>query len=783
MHTVTEHLMGDEGPVSRWWLRILGVVMVLGFALLLLITGLAYRNAPPVPDQVVDERGSTLFTAEDVRRGQEVFLRYGLMDNGSIWGHGAYLGPDYAALALHWMGEDTARAISEARFGRGPEQLDAMDRAALQARTAVVMKANHYDPATRVLQLTGAEAAAYRRQVGYWTDYFKASARNGGLKPDLITDPQELRDFSAFVAWAAWASVARRPGEDYSYTNNFPYDPQVGNVPAPGTILWSALSLVVVLGGIAAALLIFGRYEHLGWVSEHHVHPQVLPGTSGPGQRALAKYFVVVALLFLAQALLGGGIAHSRAEPGDFYGFPLDRFLPSNLLRTWHLQTAIFWIATAYVAAALFLGRALRGDEPRWFKPAVDVLFAAFALVIFGSLIGEWLGMSNLLGRLWFWFGNQGWEFLELGRVWQVLLVAGLFAWFALLWALARPRNVAPQARPLAVMFLLAALAIPVFYIPALFYGPDTNFTVVDTWRFWIIHLWVEGFFELFATTVVALTFYLLGLARRNTALRVIYLDAILYFAGGLVGTGHHWYFSGQTQINLALAGMFSVLEVVPLTLLTLDAWAFVGATRAECEECGTAVNIPHKWTFYFLMAVGFWNFVGAGVFGFLINLPIVSYFEVGTILTPNHGHAALMGVFGMLAIALMVFVLRQMLDDARWARVENSVRFCFFGSNIGLAMMVTMSLFPGGMLQIWDVIRNGYWHARGLEFTTGTLSRTFEWLRLPGDLVFILFGAVPLAIAAIRGWMLLREQPKDAGPSTAAAPVRPTDPDALEAR
>ncbi|UGB39445.1 nitric-oxide reductase large subunit [Frateuria soli] len=764
MNTVSEPLLGDEGPVSPWWLRILGIVMVVGFALLLMITALAYRNAPPIPDRVVDPQGNTVFTGQDVRDGQAIFLRYGLMNNGSIWGHGAYLGPDYSALALHWMGQDTARDIALRQYGRPPEQLNDMEKAALQAQTAVVMKTNRYDAATGTLRLTAPEAAAYHRQVGYWADYFTASARNGGLKPDLITDPVELHQFAAFVSWAAWVSVATRPGKTYSYTNNFPYDPSVGNVPTSGSILWSALSLVVLLGGIATVLLIFGRFEHLGWVSERHVHPQVLPGAASPGQRALVKYFVVVALLFLLQTLVGGAIAHSRAQPGDFYGFPLDSILPSNLLRTWHLQTAIFWIATAYVAAALFLGRTLRADEPPSFKLWVNLIFGAFAVVIFGSLLGEWLGMSNLLGDLWFWLGNQGWEFLELGRVWQVLMIMGLFVWFGLLWTLARPRNVSPQAKPLAAMFMVAALAIPAFYIPALFFGAHTNYTIVDTWRFWIIHLWVEGFFELFATTVVALTFFQLGLTRRNTALRVIYLDAILYFLGGLVGTGHHWYFSGQTQVNLALAGMFSVLEVVPLTLLTLDAWAFVRATRAECEECGHAINIPHKWTFYFLMAVGFWNFVGAGVFGFLINLPIVSYYEVGTILTPNHGHAALMGVFGMLAIALMVFVLRQVLDDARWAQVEKYVRTCFFGSNIGLVLMLALSLFPGGILQVWDVVQHGYWHARGLEFTASAAARTLEWLRLPGDLVFIVFGAVPLLIAGIKGWQLMRGQPAGTG-------------------
>ncbi len=517
--------------------------------------------------------------------------------------------------------------------------------------------------------------------------------------------------------------------------------------------------LVVLLGGIGAVLLAFGKFDYLGWITRgHHAHPQIIPGNASPGQRALVKFFVVVALLFLMQTLVGGGVAHFRADPSSFYGFQLEKILPSNLLRVWHLQTAIFWIATAYVAAALFLGRSLRADEPRWLAPAIHVLFAAFALVIGASLLGEWAGMSGLLGDGWFWYGNQGWEFLEIGRFWQYLLVVGLLAWFAMLWSLARPSGVAnPEARPLARMFLYAALAIPVFYIPALFFGAKTNYTVVDTWRFWIIHLWVEGFFEFFATTVVALTFFQLGLTGRNTALRVIYLDAILYFIGGLIGTGHHWYFTGHTQFNMAMSAMFSVLEVVPLTLLTLDAWDFVDTTRGDCDVCGKPVAVAHRWTFYFLMAVGFWNFLGAGVFGFLINLPIISYYEVGTILTPNHGHAALMGVFGMLAIALMVFVLRQTVDDTRWAGIETYIKVGFWGTNIGLLMMVALSLFPGGVLQVWDVVQHGYWHARSLAYTSTDTARLIEWLRLPGDLVFIVFGAVPLAIAAIKTYVGIR--------------------------
>ncbi len=443
-------------------------------------------------------------------------------------------------------------------------------------------------------------------------------------------------------------------------------------------------------------------------------------------------------------------------------------------MRTWHLQSAIFWIATAYVAAALFLGRTLRrqDDEPRGLAMWTHLLFAAFVAVIALSMLGEWAGMSQLLGKWWYWFGDQGWEYLEIGRFWQYLLVLGLFVWFALLYWVARPSKVAnPNARPIARMFLWASLAIPVFYTPALFYGATTNLTVVETWRFWIIHLWTEGFFEFFATTVVALILYQLGLAHRNIALRVIYLDGILVFLGGIIGTGHHWYFEGHNTFNMAMSGMFSVLEVVPLTLLTLDAWGFVKTTREKVEIDGVERRMPHKWTFYFLMAVGFWNFVGAGMFGFLINLPIVSYYETGTLLTPNHAHTALMGVFGMLGLALMVFVLRQTSSEEHWPGIEKYVKVAFWGTNVGLAMMVVFSLFPNGVLQLLDVIEHGYWHARSFDYLNMERTRVLEWMRMPGDLVFIIFGSIPLVIATFKGWLGVRAV--DARHGGGAAPMR----------
>jgi len=541
--------------------------------------------------------------------------------------------------------------------------------------------------------------------------------------------------------------VAERPDKPYSYTNNFPYDPSVGNRPTTDAILWSALSLISLLGGTAIILFSFGRWNFLGWKRSEdpslEQEPAVVIGNSTPAQRGTIKFFVIVGLLLLAQVAAGALIAHYRAEPGSFYGLDLSKILPSNISRAWHLQLAIFWIATSYVAGALFLAPILNGKDAKRQELGINILFGALVLVVGGSLLGEWLGVNGLMGNLWFWLGNQGWEFLELGRVWQILLAIGLILWLFLLFRALQNTRQNPDRKEIASLFIIAAIGIPIFYIPAMFFNSTTNFTVVDTWRFWIIHLWVEGFFELFATVMVAIIFFVLGVVSKKTAIRVMYLDAILYLAGGLVGTGHHWYWTGLANPTMAFSAVFSALEVVPLTLLTLDAWDFIKLARGKFD-----IVVKHKWTFFFLMAVGFWNFLGAGVFGFLINMPIISYFEVGTMLTPNHGHTALMGVFGMLSLALMVFALRQVLVDSRWKRIEKFIKVAFWGLNIGLLLMSLVSLFPGGIMQLVDVLNNGYWHARSQEFLGGGLIKSIEWIRIVPDLIFSLFGVIPLVIA-----------------------------------
>ena len=420
--------------LSPWWRKSTLLVLVAGFSVLIWIAARAYEDAPPIPEKVVGPTGQTIFTGNDILAGQQVFLKYGLMENGTIWGHGGYLGPDFSADYLHTLALDTGESLAKSTYSRDLSELAAVERDGVHAQVRELLKQNRYDRISRVLRFSQPEVTSYERQIGRWTAYLSQPVLSRGLPANYVNNPKEVQQLTAFFAWTAWASVASRAGKPYSYTNNFPYDPAVGNTPTSDAVLWSALSLITLLAGTALILFAFGRFDYLGWKGKGgHIHPQMIPGVPTESQKATIKYFVIVALLFFAQVMIGGATAHYRVDPGSFYGIDLSRFLPSNILRTWHLQLAIFWIATAYVAGGLFLASSLGGEDPKGQIVGINALFFALLLVVVGSLLGELAGIHQLLGKLWFWFGHQGWEYLDLGRAWQGLLALGLVGWLILL--------------------------------------------------------------------------------------------------------------------------------------------------------------------------------------------------------------------------------------------------------------------------------------------------------------------------------------------------------------
>jgi len=723
------------------------LTFVFGFGVLGYLAYRIYADHPPVPRATVGPDGAVLFTGDDVFEGQLVFEKYGLMEYGTIFGHGAYLGPDF-----------TADYIERARE---PMRRFHADHAAADPDARVIedFKTNRWDASGDVLTYTPAQAAAFRQLGEHYRRWFGPAADQTGLRRPSISG-NELRTLVAYFAWSAWVATANRPGLAYSYTNNWPPAPAAGNTVTADAVLWSAISLIALLGGIGATLYAFGRFRNLGW-------PEGEPGPARelvfrqpgevrltPAQRSTVWYFLVVAALFLLQGLCGGANAHYHAEPASFFGIDVASWFPYHLTRTWHLQLALFFVATAYLAIGIFLAPMIAGKEPGHQATLAAVLFGALVVVVGGSLVGETLSYRSVIqspSTAW-WLGAQGWEYLDLGRLWQIALTAGLALWMVIMFRGLSSALRGQHPGGLPWLFFYAALSIPAFYGVGMLFGPRSHFAVIDFWRFWVVHLWVEDFLEIFTTVTVAYMFVLIGMVPERTATRLIYLEIILYSVGGVVGTMHHLYFSGAPAVHMSLGAFFSAMEVVPLVLLTFEAWRFMrlgGAKPGETVMNTTDERFPHKWAVMYLAAVGFWNFVGAGVFGFLINLPVVSYWEIGTQFTANHGHAAMMGVYGMLAIGFFVFVAAYFVPRDRGS--ERAMKWSFWCLNGGLGWMVFANLFPIGALQFYDALVNGYWHARSPEFFSGPMVRVLEWARLPGDAVFIAGGIGPLVYLALR--------------------------------
>jgi nitric oxide reductase subunit B len=177
--------MMSETRLSPWWRHAVILVLIGGFTVLIALAAKAYKDAPPIPEQVVDPSGRVLFTREDILGGQEVFLKYGLMENGTIWGHGAYLGPDFSAEYLRALGEDAAAWIARQRVGRDLSALTEPEAATVRAEVQRLLKQNRYDPERRVLIFTEPEARSYERQIERWADYFSHPTRNLGWARDV----------------------------------------------------------------------------------------------------------------------------------------------------------------------------------------------------------------------------------------------------------------------------------------------------------------------------------------------------------------------------------------------------------------------------------------------------------------------------------------------------------------------------------------------------------------------------------------------------------------------
>jgi nitric oxide reductase subunit B len=722
------------------------IVVVVSFGILGWIGTRIYQQMPPIPERVVTTEGKEVIGSGEIGRGQNVWQSLGGMEVGSIWGHGSYVAPDWTADWLHREATFVLEEWAGKEYGKAYGQLAGEEQARLRGRLTELYRTNTYDAATNTLRVDPVRARAFEACLAHYAEVFMQGAAAYSIPAGTVSNGGRMRQLASFIFWTAWAAAANRPGDSISYTHNWPHEPLVGNRPTGESVMWTGVSVIMLLAGIGAMVWWYAWQKH---DEEKGPVPAADPlgnWQASGSQRATLKYFWVVAALLLVQILAGVVTAHYGVEGQGFYGIPLQKWLPYSVARTWHVQLGIFWIATAWLAAGLFIGPLVSGQEPKGQRFGVNVLFLALLVVVAGSLTGEWLSIKNKLSDATsFMWGHQGYEYLDLGRGWQVLLFAGLLIWLFLVIRAMRPAlKQGGEQRQLLWLFLLSAVAIALFYGAGLTWGQHTHLSIVEYWRWWVVHLWVEGFFEVFATTVIAFFFARLSLIRAGLAIKAALLSATIYLAGGIIGTCHHLYFAGTPTVALAWGAVFSALEVVPLIMVAYSA----------LDELRRGRLAPwtrrYKWPIYFFVAVAFWNMVGAGLFGFMINPPIALYFMQGLNTTPVHAHAALFGVYGMLGIGLMLVCLRALAPEREWN--EKWLKFAFWAMNLGLLAMCVGSLLPVGLLQTWASVDQGYWYARSKEFLGTPLLQTLRWLRVPADTVFAL-GALALVafVATVR--------------------------------
>ncbi len=725
---------------KKLWIALV-LVMAVSFAVLGGVGVKVLNSAPPIPAQVVTTNGRVLFTGTEIQNGQNVWQSIGGQEVGTIWGHGSYVAPDWTADWLHrestYIMDRWAAATGAANYAA----LSVERQAALRARLRETMRTNTWDAATGRITIDPVRAEAFDALERHYADIFANGRNDYAIPRGALSDPAKAREMSAFFWWTAWAASTNRPGTDVTYTQNWPHEPLIGNQPTPGAIVWTGVSLFMLLAGVGGMVWYFGSQPRT-------IEQELLPSNDSllglhptASQRATVKFFFVVAALWVVQVALGAIAAHYGVEGSGFYGIPLDRWLPYSVARTWHLQLGLFWIATSWLATGLFMAPAISGVEPKGQRLGVNALFGALLIVVVGSLAGEWMSIEHKLGNLWFWFGTQGYEYVDLGRFWQILLFIGLVFWLWLMWRALKPALARrDQSHPLLLMFLLSSIAIPLFYAAGLMYGQRSNLVTAEYWRWWVVHLWVEGFFEVFATVVIAFLLTRLKLLAVPTATRAVLFSTVVFLSGGIIGTFHHLYFAGTPNPVLGLGAVFSALEVVPLVLIGFEAWENIRLARAREQHIWLAA---YKWPIYFFVAVAFWNFVGAGLFGFMINPPVALYYMQGLNTTPVHGHTALFGVYGMLGLGLMLFCLRALRPGKAWKNAPLAV--AFWAINGGLALMVALSLLPIGLMQTWASVQYGTWYARSAEFLHSGYMNDLRWMRMIGDSVFAA-GALVLA-------------------------------------
>ncbi len=716
--------------MKKIWIAFTSVV-VLSFIVLIWVGTEVYQTQPPIPDKVfVKETGEVLYTKEDIQIGQNVWESIGGMEVGSIWGHGSYVAPDWTADWIHKEAVFMLEAWSQSDFQTNYDALDVEKKAAIKARLIKDIKTNTFNKSDGTITISESRLAAIKVNINHYTTIFSEGKAEYAIPKGALVDKDKLEKLNAFLFWTSWAASTNRPNKEYTYTSNWPHEPLIDNLITKNSLIWSGLSVVLLLLFIGILTFYYLRNHEKGELLTKPENDPLVDLKFTRSQRAVLKYFIVISLLIGLQVILGIITVHYTVEGQAFFGFELSQYLPYSITRTWHTQLAIFWIAATWLATGLFLAPMISGKEMKYQVFGVNFLFVALIIIVFGSMLGEWLGVHQFLSlTMNFFFGHQGYEYMDLGRFWQIFLGIGLVLWVVLVGRhLIYGIRKNDSSKHLLIILLISVVAIGMFFFSGLMYGENSSLPVINYWRWWLVHLWVEGFFEVFATVVIAFIFSRLKIISSSTAGKVSIASASIFLAGGIIGTLHHLYYSGTPVQAIALGATFSALEVVPLTLMGFEIrenWNLLKSKQWMQR---------YKWPIFFFIAVAFWNFIGAGVFGFLINPPIALYYIQGLNTTAVHAHAALFGVYGLLGMGFIIICLR-FYSDRKWESTK--LKRAFWLLNIGLVAMIVFSLLPIGIIQAYTSITKGYSFARDSDLLYSPTIQTLKWMRMIGDIIF----------------------------------------------
>ncbi len=737
-----------------WWFWTTVVVMV---SALIFYTANLGKETPPIPDQVVSVNWEVLYSSGDIAQGKGYFQEFDLMDWGTFLGMWAYIGPDFSTDFFHnravflynyygqknfwlWYKDKTVdkkwNVVSVKSQGlMNPAQVWAIKEIVKADFKHTLLKKD------KVVYSEGS-ALAYKdnvkKLVEELVNWDKSRAYPGGF----ITE-EEAKKIAAYVDWSQLVVSSPRYNKktwevlNRTWSNNWPNEPLVDQDLSWNNhvvslweflLLWPFSILVVILG-----------YNFFFKPDDRKDLEKPLKVTKlFQSQKNLIWIVPIIALLIVVQMTLWGYLAHVYVDPSQWFTFPWleniinipQSWLPFNAIRSIHTQLAILWIAGSWLVWGLMIVPWVAWKDHK-FPWLVHILFAAIVVVVVGSVVGLYMWATWMLPDTWFWLGNEGRELVNLWRVWDFWVVAWLVIWFLMIVSVLKKASV---KNPLAATIVWSAFAIAGLYVAWMipFQKIMPNFTVDDFYRWWVIHLWVELTFELFAVWVISFFTVSLGLVSQKSAVRLMVFELLLVMLSGTLWVGHHYWWQGLDKHWIAIGWIFSALEPVPLVLLIAEAW------NNYREKTFGGKEFEFGTVFMWISGSAVLNFIWAGWLGMVINTPTINYYTHGTYLIMPHGHVALLWAFGYIAIAFLYLFVRSYVASKgmQWKTKLANTSFWLLTIWVLLFAIPTLLIW----FHQWAVSFNEWYYFTRLHEILAPMT-SWMWFRIIPDTMMILGG------------------------------------------